>query len=276
MSKPVTVGILDKQPNVLSYAIRAAATGDSVLRVVHAAGFPAQSADFYAGMELLDDLRAAGQGVLDDARELVEHEAPDLTAEYVLTTETPLHALKHEAAQARMLVLGSDQVSWFDRLLRSRVSGHLALHAACPVVVVPTLPSAEDLGRRVVLALDGDASDEGPVRFALEQAAARRGPLNVVHALAAGVPPSEVGRLRAEVSGVLEDASAAYPDTPIFTSFSVGEVGHAIIHEARQAGLVVVGRPSGPARMFSRPVATQVLREAHCAVAIVPPTYKGP
>ncbi|RYY39485.1 MAG: universal stress protein, partial [Actinomycetales bacterium] len=63
--------------------------------------------------------------------------APTLQVEYVLEPGEPLGVLEREALGASMVVVGSDHVPWFERLLRSRVAGTLALHSPCPVVVVP-------------------------------------------------------------------------------------------------------------------------------------------
>ena len=142
-TSPVVVGIADKQPSALGVAIRQASATESPLWVVHSVGVPSQAAEFYAGYEVIEDLRRTGQGVLDDARHFIEREAPGLEVDYILSTDEPLHAIQHAAANARLIVLGADDVPWYDRLLRTKVAGHLALHAPCPIIVVP-----EHSGRR--------------------------------------------------------------------------------------------------------------------------------
>jgi hypothetical protein len=155
MSRPVVVGVAEKQPNVLTFAVQEARTTQSPLRVVHATGIHPPTAGSFAGGLVVEELRQAGRPVLDDAEHLIHDEAPGLDANFVLTSETPVRALEHTSSGARLLVLGSDEVPWFDGLAHRRISGHMALHAECPVVVVPSDSPTRTTGD-LVLTLDGD------------------------------------------------------------------------------------------------------------------------
>jgi nucleotide-binding universal stress UspA family protein len=242
--KPVVVGIGDKQPSALRFAVREARSSGSPLRVVHSVGMPAQAAEFYLGasVSMLDELRKDGQSVLDGARHHIEELDPTLAVEYVLTELAPLEALEREASRARVLVVGADDVPWFDRLLRTKIAGYLARNAPCPVVVVPELEFPSGPGGEVVLTLDGDTSATGPLRMAFQEADARDCLLHVLHA----TPP---GTLRADA-----DASRA----------NVAEV-------------VIVGRPHnhGMPLSLTRPLAMKILSTAQCPVAVVPADYQG-
>jgi nucleotide-binding universal stress UspA family protein len=276
-SHPVVVGIVDKQPSVLGFAVGEARAAHSSLWVVHSTGRPPQPGDYYGGFDLFDELSRTGQAVLDDARRFVEEEAPELEVEYVLTSEGPRHALEHAVPSARLLVVGSDDVPWFDRLMRTDVAGHLALHAACPVVVVPeqAYPWARD--GDVVVTLDGDTSAEGPLQLAFEEADARDAVLHVLHATPPGTIVSDAEEIRANLAEVVAGWRDTFPDVIVLTAITTGDPKKAVAHATESAALVVVGRPHGRVIPFavSRPLATDVLRRAHCPVAVVPPTYRG-
>ncbi len=134
---PVVVGIVDKQPTALRFALREAHRQETGLRVIHSAGLPAQAVAGHAGAEIFEELRAAGQKVLDDAQHFIEQEVTPVPVTYALTTAAPIEALETESRAAGMVVIGADDISWPDRLLGGAVASHVALHAACPVVVVP-------------------------------------------------------------------------------------------------------------------------------------------
>lgn len=278
MTKPVVVGIAGaKEPTVLTYAVEEARSTGSVLRVVHSVAASPQVADYYVGTEMLEDLRAEGQAVLDEARDLVERDSPDVVAEYVLDTKPPATALTVLGADARVVVVGSDDVPWFDRLVRGRIAGHVALHADCPVVVVPTRSVTASHDGSVVLTLDGETSAEGPIRYAFEQAVQRETPVVVLHAALPGTLVEDNQSAVANISEVLAGWSAEYPGTKVVTTFIEGDPLEAVLHATETAGLVVVGRPHSNLALVgvARPLATLVMRHAHSPLAVVPAAYDG-
>ena len=278
--KPVVVGIADKQPSALRFAITEARSHGRPLRVVHAYGLPAQPAEFYLGGgagAVADDLRAAGQDVLDDARHVIDGQDPSLDVEYVLSDRAPLEALEHEAVGAGVMIVGADDVPWLERLLRTRVAGHLVMHAPCPVIVVPEqeLPSAG--GGEVVVTLDGDTRSAGPLRLAFEEADARDCLLNVLHSTPPGTLAADVIASHARASDVLAEVRAEHPDVEVLESNPLDDIAAAATRASQVADLVVVGRPSHPhlSLLLARPVAVSVLSRARCAVAVVPAGYAG-
>jgi nucleotide-binding universal stress UspA family protein len=277
MSRPVVVGVAEKQPNVLTFAVQEARTTQSPLRVVHATGIHPPTAGSFAGGLVVEELRQAGRPVLDDAEHLIHDEAPGLDANFVLTSETPVRALEHTSSGARLLVLGSDEVPWFDGLAHRRISGHMALHAECPVVVVPSDSPTRTTGD-LVLTLDGDTAAEGPIRYAFEQAQARDAVLHVLHVTPADAPTHEADQIKTNISEVLAGWRAEFPDVRVVKGFVTGDPTNAIVQATQNAAaLVIVGRPHEHHLPFpeTRPLATEVLRRANCPVAIVPPTYAG-
>lgn len=276
--KPVVVvGIVDKQQSVLRFAARQARLVGARLQIVNAAGPAVETAAYYPELGILKSLRDAGQHVLDDARNFLNDELDISDAEFTLSDGIPTEVLKRTADGARMLVLGADDVPWYDRLIRTKVSGHAAMHARCPVVIVPEVAYPKSMEGDVVVTIDGDTSADGPLRFAFQQADARDGVLHVLHAVPPGTLPSDVADLRANMSEVLAGWREAFPDVAVMDAFAVGDPKEVVARATNGAELVVVGRPHGRAMPFaiSRPLALDVLRTANCPVAVVPADYRG-
>lgn len=274
-STSVVVGIGDKQPTALRFALREAHRKRTGLRVVHSAGVPAEA--YYVSAEIVEELREAGQKVLDDARHFIEQEVTPVPVTYVLTTPAPIEALESAGEEASVIVIGADDVSWPDRLLGGAIASHIALHAACPVVVVPERTYPTPLTGGVVIALDGDTPARGPLQFAFEQAHARGDLLHVLHAVPPGTTRADAEAVRANVGEILAGWSDTYPDVRVLLSFPIDEADDACARATEHAELVVVGRPHHHGLPFAsaRPVAAEVIRHAHCPVAVVPADYRG-
>ena len=274
---PVVVGIGDKQPTALRFAIREAHRKGTSLRVIHSAGVPAQAIAELAVEQSFEQVREAGLKVLHDARHFIEQEVTPVPVTYDLTSVAPIGALEAAAHAASIVVIGADNISWPDRLLGGAIASHIALHAACPVVVVPERSYPAPLSGGVVIALDGDTPARGPLQFAFEQADARGGLLHVLHAIPPGtaVPDSEA--MRANIGEVLAGWSDRYPAVRVLLSFPIDEVEDACLRASERSQLVVVGRPRRRGLPFAlaRPLAADVVRHAHCPVAVVPAEYRG-
>jgi nucleotide-binding universal stress UspA family protein len=274
----VVVGIRDKQPTALRFALREARRTGGSLRVVHSAGFPIPSLEFLSGAgAVAENVRETGQNVLDDAKHFIDQEITAVSADYVLTDAAPIEALEAEARTARALVVGADDISWPDRLLGGAISEHLSGHAACPVIVVPERAYPTHLSAGVCVALDGDTSADGSLRFAYEQADARDNSLHVLHATPPGTQSKDMELIRANLAEVLAGWSTAYPGVRVMLSFPMADAEEACVSATERAELVVVGRPHGRGLPFSlaRPLASRVIRRAHCPVAVVPSDYRG-
>lgn len=276
-SRPVVIGIGDKQPTALRYALNEAARRGADLRVVHSAGVPAQAAAFYVGEELLEGLLEEGQKVLDDAQHFVEGEGSTVEVTYALTTAAPIDALEAAAHEANPLIIGADDISWPDRLLGGAIATHIALHAPCPVVVVPERIYPTPLSGGVLIALDGDTSARGPIQFAFEAASTRDNVLHVLHAIPPATTTEDAEAMRANVGEVLAGWSDTYPDVKVYLTFTIDDPEEACIRATGLSELVVVGRPHRHSLPFAlaRPLAAEVLTHAHCPVAVVPSDYRG-
>ena len=275
--RPVVIGIADKQPTALRFAVREALRSDATMLVVHAAGVPLQGVNAYLGAADIDALNAAGQKVLDDARELLDQEVAVPSVTYELSTSTVVETLEAATVDARLLVIGADDIPWYDRMLGGGVARHMARRAPCPVVVVPEIAYPAPPRGGVVVTLDGDTSATGPLTYAFEQARVRGHELHVLHATPPATLAADAEAIRANIAEVLAGWGEMYPDVRVIRAFIVDGAEQAIVAASAHAELVVVGRPHSRTLSFAltRPLAMQVLRRAGCPVAIVPSDYRG-
>lgn len=270
---PVVVGVSVDQPSVLLYALREAARLRTTVRVVHC--YAALAGDVYVGSDSHEAMRAAGAEVLTQARKIVEASDPSAEVEYILERGDPGACLVDEAKEAHVMVVGADDASWLERMLGGNVSGHLALHAACPVVVVPQSSDGNGRTDGVIVTLDGDTSSAGPLRYGFEQADFRTEELHVLHATPVATTAQDTAVLTAKVESEVARWSAMSPNVQVRFSVTTGDVRDECIRATSRASLLVIGRPHGHAMSFAltRPLALVVLREARCPVAIVPADY---
>jgi hypothetical protein len=89
----------------------------------------------------------------------------------------------------------------------------------------------------LVLTLDGDTADEGPIRYAFEQADARDAVLHVLHVTPADTPTYEADQIRANVSEVLAGWLDEYPDINVVKGFSIGDPTDSITRATDNAAL---------------------------------------
>jgi nucleotide-binding universal stress UspA family protein len=272
--RPVVAGVAAHQPAVVRYALREAARLGTGVRVVRC--YAVLAGDVYFGADPDGPMQEPGSEVLDQARRVVEASGQVVDVEYVLERGDPASLLLAEAEADQLVVVGADAAGWLDRMLGGDVSGHLASRAACPVVVVPHALRGDGPVDGVVVTLDGDTSSAGPLRYGFEQADFRAEDLHVLHAVPVATTAGDTAALTAKVARDVAQWNAQTPDVRVLLSLTTGNALHECIRATAHASLLVIGRPHGYAHSFAltRPVAMLVLREARCAVAIVPADYR--
>ncbi|MET0930737.1 MAG: universal stress protein [Aeromicrobium sp.] len=272
---PVLIGVADKQPAAMRYAIAEAGRLKRSLRVVHCWALPVATSELYIDAAAVEAMQSDGETVLADARSIVAETSPALDAEYLIVNGAPANALAQEAQRAAVLILGSDDVPWFERLLGGEVSGYLARTASCPVVVVPERDVPGTGAGGVVVTIDGDTSAAGPLRYGFEQADARHEPLHVLHTAPEATLREDFQNHQANVAEVIAGWQELYPDVTVLRSTTEGAPAEECIDATAEATLVVIGRHHGHSTPFARarPIAMTVLRKAQCPVAVVPLDY---
>jgi nucleotide-binding universal stress UspA family protein len=235
---------------------------------------PSIGAEAYIAADTTTIMRTEAERVLDLARSLIVETAPDVDAEFVVEYGAPGNVLTEEAKGAAVLVIGSDDLPWFERFLGGELSGHLARTASCPVVVVPEEVPAGSGDGGVVVTIDGETSAAGPLRYAFEQADARGEQLHVLYAAPAGTLDADLERYRATLAQVVAGWQEQFPGIDVLRSTSAGGASELCIEATAHAGLVVMGRHQGRSPFaLVRPIARAVLRDAQCPVVVVPLDY---
>ena len=177
----VGVGGSDGDRGAVEEAARRAERRRSVLRLVHMAqplaprwGPPEIIADLYAW----DNERCAQ--VLATAAGWARAVAPDIEIQTTAAAGNVAGILIAESRRAGLTVVGTHARGGLTGHLSASVACQVAAHAASPVLVVR---SAGEAGRQpVVVGVDGSATAEAALAYAIEDAAARSVPVIAVFA----------------------------------------------------------------------------------------------
>ncbi|KUO17714.1 universal stress protein [Streptomyces dysideae] len=290
MNGPVVVGV-DGSPSSMT-AVEAAAREAGLrgvgLRLVHAFGWPA--AHLPPGGAPWNPtgagLRELVDGTLAKAERRAREAAPGLEVLREVVVGDPVTVLEIESRTASLAVVGSRGLSRFGSILLGSTAGHLAAHAACPVMVVR---GRQNPSGPVLLAVDGSPASRAAVEFAFAQASLHTTDLLALHAWnphteraydGPGDPPFvtyDEDRLRDEEQRVLAEALGGlrdkYPDVSVHRRLVRGRIRASLIEASADAGLVVVGaRGLGGFRgLLLGSVSQAVLHHAHCPVVVVRP-----
>lgn len=181
--RPIVVGTDASQDALIAveWAAREAARRRAPLRIVSVTPAPASTTAHHDGQATVNDvLRCMYARELRAAADRAADLAPGLPIETELLSGAPARALVADASAASMLVLGTRGIGGYDGRGVGLVSGQVATHAVCPVVVVGDRGGAEH-GEIVVGVRDADEA-AATLRFAFEEAALRGARLHAIHA----------------------------------------------------------------------------------------------
>jgi len=253
------------------------------LRIVSAAAVLPWMTGLQVGPDrdhIADLIRAEREKALDAAASRAARAAPGLVIVTDPVDGAPAQAVTEAGYGASMLVVGSRGVGAFTAMMLGSVSRYAADHAACPVVVVRDLPHVTS-GQVAVGVDDLDAT--GSLAFAFEEARLRKAGLMAVHACylpqaslsraqAAWPPPGPVEAEAArQLTALLDPWREKYPDVAVSQDVVPGHPGRALAGLSARAGMVVIGRHSGPSgRPGPGTVRHAVLSHAHGPVAVIP------
>ena len=271
---PVVVGVVDKQPSALRFAAEAALARDVDLHVVYAIE-PLIAGDIVMSRDEIG--QAAGQAVLDEAKATLDTLEVTPPTTYELGFGSPAGVLSEAAEKASMIVVGTDEAKWIDRVGTDRVTERLAKHADVPVAIVPERSRTHHTGTGVYVAVDGRSPAAGPVQFAFTEAdRQRRKKLHVIHALPPGTSVDEMNAIRADVSEALAGWSELYPDVQVTRRLVFDDSDEGCLDATNDAALFVLGRAAHPglSGIFGHPVITQIARRTRCPSVVVPNDWK--
>ena len=138
--------------------------------------------------------------------------------------------------------------------------------------------------KTILVGVDGSAGSQVAVEFAAREAAAHGAMVRLLSAwevptnvLSGGMVPDLYGSFEAEALTLLGEAAARVreldPAVAVEQKAVEGHAGNALVEEAENADLVVIGRRGhgGFAELLLGSISHQVADHAPCPVVIVPP-----
>lgn len=283
-AKPVVVGV-NGTTGSLKAARWAAAVADKL-------GAPLEIVNARHGTRhALSDAAAAIRAAVataqrESATEMLKSIEEQIRAEFgrldVLTvrSDEPIDTLlAARSRHARLIVLGSDEVSAASALLVGSTTLAVSPQSACPVVAwrgEATSPTDQP----IVLGVDGERT--GPAAFATAfEFADRFGvELRAVHAWPAPRPPELITGFLADWDGlealqwhsllnVLEPWAERYPDVTVTHFLERDNAGEALLKHSADAQLVIVGNRGRGALASALLGSTSLNLLHHCRVPVM-------
>ncbi len=232
------------------------------------------------------DLTDTGTKILRESEARVHEVAPDLAVECWLHHGTRAVELSRAAAEARLLVVGRDDRTLVERLLRGDTATGVAARATTPVVEVPSdwEPAPEGPHGTVVAGVKEPAHAQVLLGDAFGVARAHGATLVVLHAwkLPSGYDDVIEDRVALddfarssteEIESLLRESRTTHPEVKVEVRVVHDHAGHALVAASRDADLVVLLRRGRgiPAATHLGGTARAVLRSAECPVRVVAP-----
>lgn len=286
MERSLVVGVdgSDSALRALDWATDEAALHGLPLQVVHASAWERFEGTAQGPERPVEQVIA--EGIAGSAAEQARCRNPDIAVAAEVVADDAVTALLRACHYASALVLGSRGRGEIAGLLLGSVGLAVAARARCPVIVVRGDAAGVAGTHRCVLLGVGDAEKGSEaVRFAFQEAEARRCPLKAVRAwrcpaherteapLLAGQAQSYHERqAAAQLDAALAEAAGAHPDVKVRRTTVEGPTHKVLVHRAAAADLLVVGAGHRHGH-FGLPLGRVVhtaLCHAACPVAVVP------
>jgi nucleotide-binding universal stress UspA family protein len=222
------------------------------------------------------------QGWLADAARLAP---PSVEVVTEVLDDFPIPRLVTESRNAQLVVIGDRGLGGIGGLLVGSVAVALAVHGACPVVVVRGREPGSALvaDGPVVVGVDGSPVSDDALAFGFDAAAARHVPLVAVRTYRmtffepVGASVVDWAAVASDEREVLAERMAGwaerYPDVDAQQVVVPGRAAAELVRQSDAAQLVVVGSHGrgSLAGLFLGSVSHAVLHRARCPLAIVRP-----
>ncbi len=277
--RTVMVGV-DGSPEsteALRYGAAVARLRGMGLLVVHAYAMPPHSANVPASA-LVPAALAAAYRVTADALSAITLPA-GVEVEATVELTTPVLMLQHLSDQVALIVLGQHVDDPSDSVLGGPVTSSVAAGASCPVVIVPAGWSRDtSRARVVVVGLDGRPGAAVVLGYAFAEAERRRWPLLALHALPAGADAQRRSEESMRLGDILRGPRHDHPDVQASACVVQGDLAQVMLGAARNARLLVVGRPARHSQpgAWPRSAACQVMSRLPCPLVVVPQSEAAP
>jgi nucleotide-binding universal stress UspA family protein len=269
-----------------NWAAAEAASRHAPLRLVYAYQLPVAGYAAYsmAPSDLGRVMRAEGRRMLTDVAEDLRELHPGLDVHTRLFQGDAVVALRRASETARLTVVGSRGQGRVAGTLLGSVALAITAHGSAPVAVIPVDGPGWTIAGPVVVGVDGSPTSEAAIDFAFEEAAIRGAPLVTVHAWSdprptlSDVSPTDVARLEESERATLTEQLARwrdkYPDVEVISVVAHGKPTPALLEQAQQAQLLVVGSRGrgGFTGMLLGSTSHSLITHALCPVVVVRPT----
>ncbi|MFE9255331.1 universal stress protein [Streptomyces sp. NPDC006879] len=281
MAGHIAVGVdgSDESSGAVDWAADEAALRQVELRLVNASLWQAHG--IVAVQPTREERNTLAQGLLDSMAERVRARRPEVTTTREEVEDAPTTVLLGAAAEAELLVVGSQGLSGGTGFLVGSVGQEVVAQATGPVALVRTGAAAGRPEGRVVLGLDVRHFADELLDFAFDFAARRRAPLRIVHTwylpalhreASGGDDEREAEQGRDALSTVVRPYRDRFPHVQVEEQALAGRAGRHLVEAAAGAGTVVVGRRSRSATLGPHigSVTHAVIHHAPCPVVVVP------
>lgn len=252
----VGIGNSDRDAECLDWAGNSAMRSGSPLHILHAHDLSAELAaiDPVAGnsISLGPEGDIGNASVLDETVAEAKARWPELSVTGSQPFARPEQALIDASQNARLIVVGAARTTAIQRLI-ARPSLAAAMHAACPVVLVP-LGSRANADGPVVVAVDGSSHSAAAADRAFWIAQLRKVPLiaittwnvEVVDGMVVTTPGTDAwnateAKYRAVIDPIIDPLRERYPDVDATVEVLRGPAPRVIAERSADAGLVVMG-----------------------------------
>jgi nucleotide-binding universal stress UspA family protein len=270
-AKPVVVGVDGSEGclRAVEWAAREAERRNAPLRVVSAPNMPPRMRAEVGGTPTVStELEEAATRAIEAAVTRSREIAPGLVIDGELVYGAPATALTDEGAGALMLVVGARGIGGFAALLLGSVSRYVAMHAACPVVVVRT--ESADVQREIVVGVQHPRETTEALTFAFEEAALSGAELVAVHSTH-GAGRDNGADATGTIAETLKGWRDKYPAVTVRPDVVHGHPAQVLSEYSARADLVVLGRHGGTGSVAAiGSIQHAVLNHARGSIAIIP------
>ncbi|MFE2032306.1 universal stress protein [Streptomyces scopuliridis] len=281
----VTVG-LDGTPESLSAALWAAQEAHArgvPLRLLHAWVLLAPEGGEYP---VDNEQNYWPKRIVAEAGRVIAERFPDLPLHEDLVAEEPVEALLEAAGESEPLVLGSRDMAPMASYFLGDIGLHVLARSEGPTVLVrareDSTPFADDGEVTVGLSLHGPC--DALIEYAFDTAARRGVTLRAVHGR--NLPPSAytrggidpymaeelTKRAQRDLTEALRSWGEKFGDVPVTEIVRMESPARAVVRDAAETGLLVVGRRTPRHALSPRigHVLSAAIHHAPCPVAVVP------
>lgn len=278
-TNPVLVGIDGSgcARQAAEWAAQEATRRRTSLRLIHAYHLPPAGTSGYNPYppHLLTDLREGGGAILYDTAQSLQRSHPDLAIDTSLVYGDPATVLRHAAASAALVVLGSHGGPRVKVAVGS-VAGAVAATSPSPVAVIHTgsVPTAGP----VVVGVDGSPESRAAIACAFQLAEERRSPLLAAHCWTGpqgGGFDSAPGPQEQELlDRELADWVRRYPEVPVEQTLIHDQPAAGLLGLSETAQLIVAGSRGrrGLTSLILGSTSQALIAQSRCPVVIARPT----